>query len=414
MPDESTSDSARDLRAIARLDAVPALLDVLCDATGMGCAAVARLTDVRWMVYAVKDDIGIGLRPGDTFDLHSALILESPAPAAAIVIEQASADPRFRNHPVTSLYGIESYLSVPIFMPDGRCFGMLCVIDRAPIPLSDRRNLSMCRRIAALIGKQIESELSREQQLTALIDERAMNDLREQFIAILGHDLRNPLQAVLATSDLLERRLEDSFGKGMASRIKTNARRMSQLIDDVLDLAQGRLGQGIAIQMSEAGDITMKLVAVVRELQDAQPARHVLTDINVAESIYCDAGRVQQLASNLVANALTHGSVQSVVRVSAIADDGFLVFSVWNDGEPIPASCIDRVFEPFWRHSTAGSRSGLGLGLFICAQIVRAHHGQISVTSTRTGGTAFVARLPLRPLSKLPGAHPAAAPPATN
>jgi signal transduction histidine kinase len=94
-------------------------------------------------------------------------------------------------------------------------------------------------------------------------------------------------------------------------------------------------------------------------------------------------------------NALTHGLPRSPVRISARADEHDLVLEVWNAGEPIPAESIDKIFEPFWRHSVSASRNGLGLGLHICSQIVRAHEGHISVTSTRENGTQFTARLPL-------------------
>jgi signal transduction histidine kinase len=92
---------------------------------------------------------------------------------------------------------------------------------------------------------------------------------------------------------------------------------------------------------------------------------------------------------------LTHCLPQSPVKISARADADDFVLKVWNAGEPIPAASLDKIFEPFWRHSVSASRNGLGLGLHICSQIVRAHHGRISVTSTREAGTQFTARLPL-------------------
>lgn len=401
---ESPEEIARDLRAVAQLDALPTLLDVLCDTAGLRFAAVARVTDNRWIACAVKDDIDFGVRPGEELDVHSTLCIESRTALAPIVIEQASTDLKYRTHRMPRLFGIESYVSVPILMPSGQYFGNLCALDRAPADLSDPRILSMFRRFAILIGQQLERELTRAQQHAALIDERASGELREQFIAILGHDLRNPLQAVYATSEMLERRADDkAFVELTAARIKTNVRRMSALIDDVLDFARGRLGGGIGIHLSDTAELTRDLKAVVRELQDAQPDRQILTDIGVISKVRCDTGRIQQLASNLVANALTHGAVNGSVRVGAAADEGWLTFTVSNDGEPIPAASIGKVFEPFWRHDVSASRQGLGLGLYICAQIVRAHGGQLSVSSSRESGTTFIARLPLLAPQNLQG-----------
>ena len=212
---------------------------------------------------------------------------------------------------------------------------------------------------------------------------------------MLGHDLRNPLHAVYAGSDLLERKLADPALSSVASRIKRNARRMSALIDDVLDFARARLGGGIGVDLTDVGDIDTGLKAVVDELQDAQPECEIISSISVNRSVRCDLKRLQQVASNLLANALTHGLPNSPVKFSAKADENDLVLVVWNAGEPIPAESLGKIFEPFWRHSVSASRNGLGLGLHICSQIARAHDGRISVTSTRAGGTQFSARFPL-------------------
>jgi signal transduction histidine kinase len=191
----------------------------------------------------------------------------------------------------------------------------------------------------------------------------------------------------------------------MASRITANARRMSALIDDVADFARGRLGSGIGVNIRDVDDLAAALTAVVRELQDASPDRRIDTDIGILGRVQCDKARVQQMASNLVANALTHGSAQHPIRVTARAVEGYVTFSVSNEGEPIPESSIDKVFQPFWRHSISNSREGLGLGLYICSQIVRAHAGVLSVTSTRENGTVFKARLPVRrPIDATPPA----------
>jgi signal transduction histidine kinase len=93
---------------------------------------------------------------------------------------------------------------------------------------------------------------------------------------------------------------------------------------------------------------------------------------------------------------LSHGTPRSLVEVVALADDEDFILKVWNEGDPIPAEHLDKVFEPFWRRSTGAGREGLGLGLHICAQIVRGHGGALTVTSTKDAGTTFTVRLPLR------------------
>jgi signal transduction histidine kinase len=395
-PGDSPEDIARDVSAVGQIDAVPTLLEVLCSITGMRFAAVARVTGNTWTACAVKDDINFGLKAGGQLDLETTLCIEVKRDARAIVIEHASHDERYRDHHTPKLYHIESYVSVPIVFRDGRYFGNLCAIDPSPAKIADPKIISMFTSFAQLIALQLESELTHQQSQAALRDERAASELRDQFIAILGHDLRNPLQAVAASGELLERQLTDPKLIGLAGRIRTNARRMSSLIDDVLDFARGRLGGGISLRVSAVNDIDTALQAVVRELQDGQPDRQIIADLRVDRAVSCDIGRIQQIASNLLGNALAHGAAHSPVRVTARADDQDFILDVWNAGDPIPAESIGRIFEPFWRNSTDGNRQGLGLGLHICSQIVRAHGGKLSVTSAQDEGTRFTARLPLR------------------
>src|ERR1700736_6563122 len=379
--DETPQDIAKAVAAIGRMDAVPTLLKVLCETTGMRFAAVARVTGKIWTACAVQDDIQLGVKAGDQLAFRTNLAFEAQASRTPIVVEHASTDPRYRTNADPKIYKIESYISVPIFLPSGRYFGNLCALDPHPIKVLGPHILSMFNRFAALIASQLERQLLQEKEQIALLDERAASELREQFIAILGHDLRNPLQAAYASSDMLQRRLTDPDLLAYASRIKTNVTRMSALIDDVLDFARGRLGGGIGVELTEVQNINTGLTTVVQELQDAQPECKIISSISVDRSVRCDLGRLQQVASNLLANALTHGRRHTPVKFTAHSDEKDLILQVWNAGDPIPQESISKIFEPFWRHSVSGSRNGLGLGLHICSQIVRAHEGQFSVQS---------------------------------
>jgi signal transduction histidine kinase len=392
---DSDQEIARDVAAVNRLQAVPTLLEVLCESTGMRFAAVARVTENTWTACVVRDAIDFGLTPGGQLDLETTLCIESKRSNEPIIIEHASTDPRYCNHRTPKLYNIESYVSVPIILGNGRYFGNLCAIDPAPAQVADPKIVNMFKRFAALIALQLDSEVSRQEDQSALRDAHAANELRDQFVAILGHDLRNPLQAVYSAGVLLEKKVTDPILKDVAARIGANVKRMSSLINDVLDFARSRLGDGLGLRIEEVEDINAGLKAVVREFQDGQPGRQILANISVTRKVRCDLGRVQQVASNLIGNALKHGSAQSEVRVSANDEDSEWVLNVWNAGEPIPPESLDKICDPFWRQSSSGNREGLGLGLYICSQIVRAHGGTLTVTSTSESGTSFTARLPL-------------------
>jgi signal transduction histidine kinase len=395
---DSTQDIASHIAAIGRVDAVPTLLKVLCEMTGLRFAAVARVEGSTWTACGVRDDLSLGIQPGDELSFMASLGFDSRAARHPIIFEQAGADPIPRGH---SFRFIKSFISVPIIVGNERYFGMLCALDSNPITLREPRIVSMFKAFAALIASELEQHSFREREQSALLDERATNELREQFIAILGHDLRNPLHAVFAGGELLERRLTDPAQRMIASRIKTHARRMSSLINDVLDFARGRLGGGIGLALADVDNITDGLTSVIEELQVAQPDCRILSHIDVSRSVPCDLGRLQQVASNLLGNALMHGRPGSPIKITASTDEHDLVLEVWNAGLPIPPESIGKIFEPFWRNSVSPNRNGLGLGLHICSQIVRAHHGQISVTSTEEQGTSFTVRLPLSTVVRL-------------
>jgi signal transduction histidine kinase len=401
--DAPLTDVVREVEAVARIGAAQILLRAVCETTGMGFAAIVCSMPSGSWVCAVEDRMQLGLQSGERFDLKT---LDGRDAPVLSMHSDAAATPDVANHggfqltrgdSMAEVFG--AYVSVPIMFDNGRHFGRLCALD--PRSRADHQPWArpMFERFAQLIALELGTIVSREREHMALLDERATGELREQFIAILGHDLRNPLQAVSANGEILERRLNDS-NKALASRIVTNARRMSALIDDVMDFARGRLGGGMNVELKETDGLDGALLAAVRELQDARPDRLITADISINRTIQCDVGRLQQVVSNLLANALTHGSQHTPVRFTARADNTYLVLEVWNDGDVIPRDSIGKVFAPFWRHSIANHREGLGLGLHICAQIVRAHHGHITVTSEPDTGTQFTARLPL---SVVPG-----------
>jgi signal transduction histidine kinase len=395
---DNSQDIACAVAAIGRIDAVPTLLKVLCEMTGLRFAAVAGVEGSTWTAYAVRDDLSLEVQPGDELSLMASLGFDSRAARLPIVFEEAGMDPCLRGQTFRS---IKSFISVPIIVGSERHFGTLCALDSNPTSLREPRILSMFNEFAALIASELEQHSARERERSALLDERATNELREQFIAILGHDLRNPLHAVFAGGELLERRLTDPAQRMIASRIKVHARRMSSLINDVLDFARGRLGGGIGLELADVDNITEGLTSVMEELQVAQPDCKILSHIDVSRSVPCDLGRLQQVASNLVKNALTHGRPGSPIQFIARTDVHDLVLEVWNAGVPIPPESMAKIFEPFWRNSVSPSRDGLGLGLHICSQIVRAHQGQIAVTSTAEHGTQFTVRLPLSTVVRL-------------
>jgi signal transduction histidine kinase len=228
------------------------------------------------------------------------------------------------------------------------------------------------------------------QQLAHELQERTETlRLNEMFSALLAHDLRNPLSAVLASAQLLQRRSQDPHAHEAAARILSSGNRMGRMIEDMLDLARARLAGGIIVKR-EPGDFKALVDRVIREYQDAAPGRVIQTLYNGDFHGHWDAERIAQVASNLIGNALKHGDPQGIVQVQldGTADDS-IVLRVTNTGT-IPAELVVQLFDPFRGGQRPPGRSeGLGLGLYIVYQIVKSHRGEVSVETGPDNKTAF-------------------------
>jgi len=390
--------TAADVALIERISAVPTILRILCDTTGLGFAAVARVTETSWTACAVLDRIGFGLEPGGQLDIATTLCREVRSSRTAIVIDKASDDAVFCGHPTPKLYGFESYVAAPIIRRDGTFFGTVCALDPKPASLSGSRMLATLQLFAELIAAQIDLEERVDTSQAALTDAEAVGALRDQFIAVLGHDLRNPIAAVAAGLELLSRRPLDEKATTIVDQMKRSCRRMSELVSNLLDFARGRLGGGIPVERREeaAADLAEALQQVVEELRGAHPGRVVHSEFDLGVPVACDPRRIGQLLSNLLANALSHGAPDRPVRVSARSGESRFLLSVSNEGPPIPADTTARLFQPFSRAGTDAKQAGLGLGLYIASEIARSHGGTLGVSSAEDA-TTFTLEMPSGP-----------------
>jgi sigma-B regulation protein RsbU (phosphoserine phosphatase) len=167
---------------------------------------------------------------------------------------------------------------------------------------------------------------------------------------------------------------------------------MAELIDNIMDFARGRLGGGMMLNRQPLL-LEPVLSRVVGELRMAWPKRAIETDFRLCEPVDCDGPRLSQILSNLLANALMHGSLEDPVQVQASLDHGIFELSVGNTGKVIPPEAIEKLFHPFTREGVRSSQNGLGLGLYIASEIARAHGGDLTVVSTEET-TRFTFRMP--------------------
>lgn len=219
-------------------------------------------------------------------------------------------------------------------------------------------------------------------------------EFRERFLGIVGHDLRNPLSAILVSARHLARGDLTEHQHDVVRRITRSAERMSGMIGELLDFARGRLGGGIPVER-----VPSDLFAIVRdaveEMRSARPEREVRLEQHGDGNGEWDPGRMAQVVGNLVGNALGHGRPDAPVRVTCRGDGPQVVLAVQNDGTPIPPDEQEAIFSPFRRAEEVGSQvEGLGLGLFIVEQVVHGHAGTVGVTSNAEDGTTFTVTLP--------------------
>ena len=245
-----------------------------------------------------------------------------------------------------------------------------------------------CKRVIGTAIDITERKLAQEERLARQQEDA---ELREQFIAILGHDLRNPLASIAAGTRFLVRRPEKAAE--IAEQIERSISRMARLIENVLDFARGRLGGGFVTTRDNEEPLTPVLLQIIDELRSVHQEREVAVDIDLQDPVTCDRLRIGQLLSNLLGNAFVYGTENTPIHVRARAEDGELELSVCNAGDDIEPTALERLFQPFFRGKVRGSREGLGLGLYICSEIAKAHGGTLDVRSN-SGTTCFTLRMP--------------------
>ena len=394
-----TTDIRADIDAIQQIGAVPKILDVVSRITGMGFVAIARVTSAQWVCCAVRDRINFGLEPGGELQVETTICNEIRGHGKLVVFDDAKEDDVFCDHPTPKMYGFRSYISSPIILTDGTVWGTLCAIDPDPHELDRAEIVDSFKLFSDLIAAQLElqgrfekSQADLEASQADLLDERKTAELREQFIGVLGHDLRNPLASVDAGMRFLLRNAGTDRTPEIVAGVQKSVMRMAGLVDNVLDFARGRLGGGLTIQRDAKQPLTPALAHVVSELQAVWPDSVVDTRFDIDEPVNCDRGKISQLLSNLLGNAITYGDQGRPIQVSAKTVDGKFVLEVTNFGAPISGKAMEHLFKPYTRGDRP-SQHGLGLGLYIASQIASAHGGTLNATSDDEV-TRFVFEMP--------------------
>jgi signal transduction histidine kinase len=365
-----------DIRSRADTDELRRILGIVCRVTDMAFAAVIQLAQERWVAHVGEDEIGFRLNAHDQAQLATIVCKEVRERDEIIIVDQLATDERPEWNPVLQLFQTRSCICAPIRVQDGSLLGALCTLDPKPTRVAIPQTIGMFTLCAELIAARLE----RLDQLTTqgrdLQHEREIARIREQFIATVGHDLRNPVQAIAATVRTLVREGGESE---LTSLIENSCTRIDRIVTDLLDLAAARSGAGFPIVVTRGVDLAPVLENVIAESRVIWPGRCLEVRARVTEPVSCDAARIGQLLSNLLANALTYGDAAAPVLIEGSVEGNLLRLSVVNHGAPIPPAVRARLFQPFFRGVDKGR--GLGLGLYICSEIARGHTGTLTVAS---------------------------------
>jgi signal transduction histidine kinase len=306
--------------------------------------------------------------------------------------------------PLRREVGNAAWAALPLVV-DGRTLGVMGLGWSEPreFRADDRAFLSAVASQCALAlerARLYEAERAARARAEAAEEEaRRTGALQERLMAVVGHDLRTPLQAVLLGTQVLAMRgdLSESQATTVA-RVASSAARMNGIIRDLLDFTRARRGGGIAVNRVTI-DAAATFQRAVAELQQLHPGRRIAFRAPAELPCSGDPERLLQVASNLVGNALQHGPADAAISVEVHGSAGEIELRVQNEGPPIPPEALGAIFEPFRRAPEgAGERPGsIGLGLFIVREIARAHGGEVRCDSAEGAGTTFTVTFPRTP-----------------
>ncbi|UYQ94799.1 GAF domain-containing sensor histidine kinase [Chitinophaga horti] len=377
-----SSELLRDIAHIQNIPIIPLILEVVCRSTGMGFAAVARVTEDKWIACSVRDEIAFGLTPGGELPLETTICHEIRQSGQGVIIDQVSADAHFCTHRTPLQYGFQSYISIPIILPDGQFFGTLCAIDPAPALLNNTKTIGMFTAFTELIAFHVAQQRLLEQQTRALAETvqelGESRDENRQYRHISNHNLQEPLRKLRMFSSMLTDPItppDAAKTQALAARINDSARRISMMIRDLSDFsgtpAQHNFEQ---VDLQQVIRIVSSQLGVTVQAGPIPPIKAVRE-------------QMEQLFFQLLDNAVKFAKpgVVPEVHITTMTDANEMAIIVDDNGIGIAPSQLEKIFDLFSRLSTDLPMDSFGMGLAFCRKIVRQHGGRIEAESRDDG-----------------------------
>lgn len=394
---------AADIEKVKQIPIVPTMLDVICQTTGMGFAAIARVTQEKWITCSVRDDINFGLKPGDELKLETTICNEIRDSRQAVIIDHVYKDEHFRYHHTPLMYKFQSYISMPIILKNGDFFGTLCAIDPNPAELNNPKIIGMFKLFAELISFHLQSLDLMEQTNFALSE---MNkqlhdsiDENRQYQYISNHNLQEPLRKIRLFSNMLLTAVETKDADkatNFAIKIDSHAQRISMMIKDLSDFSELNYADAAFVST----DLNKVVTDVCTQLATQINARNAIVHAAPLAFVRAIPSQIEQLFYHLVNNALKFSKreITPVINIQAHAvnqNQKYIEIRITDNGIGIEQSQLEKIFDIFSQLPNNQHLQGFGVGLAYCRKIIRNHGGSISAQSEPGAGTTFSIILPV-------------------
>ncbi|WP_267407567.1 GAF domain-containing protein [Pseudomonas sp. GM_Psu_2] len=385
MPSQPSS-TVESVELLTSLDSVAALLRVVCDISGLGVATVAEVTEQRWIACAVEDRIAFGLQPGAELDLESTLCNHVRSSHDAVIISDVTQNPTYCDHPAPGLYGWKSYLSVPVFRPNGTFFGTLCAFDPQPAPrLEQRPVIDTLDGFARLLGELLAREEQRREASPGARGDRDLTPLREQLLVLLEEDLQRPLQALAK---------EASADAAQAQRLQAEAQRLAERSAAAADFVRVRLGHGLPLKLTLVEGVNERLTNLLATLQARFPDQTLGSELpELPAAVRLDLPRLLQAMGALLEWVASRNPAGGTLLLRGELDERCYRLAVESRTAVVDPGSLSQVFQPALTEATPEQPARLELSLYLAQEVARGHGGSL-VARQENGRLRFILTLP--------------------
>ncbi|WP_162426597.1 sensor histidine kinase [Pontibacter pudoricolor] len=391
----------KDLEAVRQIPIVPTMLEVICQITGMGFAAIARVTHDRWLACSVRDEVEFGLKEGGELKIETTLCNEIRDSRKAIVIDNVEEDPLYKHHHTPQMYGLQSYISIPIILKDGTFFGTLCAIDSKPAKVNNAKVINTFNLFAELLSFHLQSLNLLERSYTTNVELNQQNKLLtsanfdlDNFVYTASHDLKSPVANIEGLLEILSESVEQETIdkeeiKQVTQLMKSSLKRFTTTINDLTTIVS--TDQNRDDHVYEEIDFCELVESVKQDLyaQIDESGAHIKVVCGESISLNFSKKNFKSILYNLINNAIKYRSPERTPDVLVMLEksDDSMLLTVSDNGIGIPADKQDKIFTMFKRfHDHV---EGSGIGLYIVKRLVDNAAGKVEVSSKVNVGTTI-------------------------